>query len=80
MKLKKMNYNDVVKKLDDYLKKADNGYMVIFITPEGDRYKVEQSNGRTTKVLYFDTEKELREYLKEKEQNPNCHVIICDIV
>ena len=39
MKRKKVNYDDIINKLDDYLKSKNDVYGVILIFCEGERYK-----------------------------------------
>lgn len=81
MKRKKVNYDDIINKLDDYLKKSDEKYMIIFTALQDDgRHKVTESDGITPKEFFIDTDEELDEYLREKGKNPNCQIIKCVII
>ncbi|MCF2625008.1 hypothetical protein I6E17_02310 [Fusobacterium perfoetens] len=80
MKRKRINYDEIINRLDEYLKKKNDKYMLIVIYPNGTGYKVQESDGFTPKDLYFNNENELKEYLKDKEDNKNCVVINCNII
>ena len=80
MKRKKVNYDDIINKLDDYLKSKNDVYGVILIFCEGERYKIQESNGVNPREFYINSDKELDEYLKDKRENPKCHIIKCNIV
>lgn len=79
----KINYNNIMKKLDEITNKTNNKYCVIFIgrDKENKKYYIEESNGiRIIKKFYLDSEKEVNDYTKDKEDNPNCIIIHCDII
>ena len=80
MKRKKINYDEIINKLDDYLKKKDDKYILVVIYPNGAGYKIQESNGVNPREFYINSDKELDEYLKDKRENTKCHIIKCNIV
>ena len=80
MMRKRINYNDIINKLDEYLKDKNDKYLFIVVSPNENGYKVQESDGRHPKELYFNTDEELEEYLKEKKNNTKCKIINVDVI
>lgn len=72
---KKINYNDIINKLDEYLKNKRDLFLLIVVHPTESGYKIQESNGITPKEFYISTNKDLDKYIKDKNENSNCKII-----
>lgn len=80
MRRKRINYDEIINKLDEYLKKKNDKYMLVVISQNEIGYKIQESDGETPKEFYINTDKELEDYLKEKKDNKNCKILNISII
>ena len=80
MMRKRINYNEIINKLDEYLKDKNNKYLLIVVCQNENGYKISESDGKAPKEFYINTDEELEEYLKEKKNNTKCKIINVDVI
>lgn len=77
---KRINYNEIINRLDEYLKAKNDKYLFIVVCLDENGYKISESDGKTPKEFYINTDEELEEYLKEKKNNTKCNVINVNVI
>lgn len=80
MRRKRINYDEIINKLDEYLKKKNDKYMLVVISPNEIGYKIQESDGKTPKEFYIENEDDLNKYLQENEKNKNCNILNISVI
>lgn len=80
MRRKKINYDEIINKLDEYLKNKTEKHLFIVVYPSENGYKINESDGVKCKEFYINTDKELEDYLKENKKNKKCNVLNIEVI
>lgn len=80
MRRKKINYDEIINRLDEYLKNKTEKHLLIVVYPSENGYKIQESDGKTPKEFYIENEDDLNKYLKEHEKNKNCNILDISII